>query len=156
VHRATVPGQFACLCKVKLDGWRQEDGAVRRHARRVEALSAHRARRAAVPGRAGQAKGGHKAFLTREEKIILAAAGKKTEMPAIGELSYAEPDTRTIAQVVQFNRLRRWRSGSATTGAAWGKGYQLQMREAEKELRKQLVDLARRVDGRRFRRAVDQ
>lgn len=135
----TVDGQFACLCKVKLEGWRNEDGE-------PSGVNLTQWKLYQRTGRFGRpwwviqgSRGGHKAFLTKEERMFLAAAGKKTEMPAIGELPYAEFDQRVIEHVVRFNRLRQMGLSLRDYRVRMRKGYRLHKAEVEKELRKQLV-----------------
>lgn len=135
----TVDGQFACLCKVKLEGWRKEDGDPS-GINLTQWKIFHETGRFARPFWVIQgARGGHKAFLTKEEALFLRAAGKKAELPAIGTLPYAEFDQRVVDHIVRFNRLRQMGLSLRDYRVRMRKGYKLHRAQVEKELRKQLV-----------------
>lgn len=135
----SVPGQFACLCKVKLEGWRNEDG----EPSDVTLTQWKLFQRTGKVGRLFWViqgdRGGHKAFLTTEEKKFLAAAGKATEMPGIGTLPYADFDTRVVDHVVRFNRMRQAGLGIQAYRRRMGRGYKLHQQQAERQLRADLV-----------------
>lgn len=135
----TVPGQFKCLCRVKLDGWRQEDGS-------ASGVTLTQWRVFRETGKFARPfwyvqgdKGGHKAFLTNEEKTYLTAAGYKAELPALGDLPYAEPDARVLEHVKQFNRLRALGLTLAAYRRRMGPEYKKERAEHERALREQLV-----------------
>lgn len=134
-----VPGQFACLCRVKLEGWRQEDGS-------PSEISLTQWKLYQQTGKVGRpfwviqgSKGGHKAFLTSEEERFLRMADKPTTLPAIGDLPYAEFDQRVVQHIVRHNRLLRMGLDLRAYRKRMGPDYALHQAQVERELRQQVV-----------------
>ena len=127
-----------CLCRNKEEAWRKGPAYL------VTLTQYHIFRRTGYVARPfwciQGAIGGHKAFFTREEKRLLADANLPADPPGVGELAYAPFDARVLRQIVRHNRLKKVAGDLRVYRKQMGEGYQHYREEAEREMRKQLVD----------------
>lgn len=133
----SVPDQFQCHCRRKLNAWR--GGPTARITLRQYQLFKETGYFANPFWVVQGENGGHPVSFDSMQRKWLQQLGKPTEPPALGELPFAEPDGRTWAAIRRYNRLQAMGNNIEQYRKQMGAGFAAHKAEIEKEMRRQWV-----------------